>query len=94
MSPDFLLYSLAVGAVSQTVSTSVLFADFRSWIRLKSEFLGKLFTCPWCFSHWLALAAALDLGGPHFIARLFAIVMVANLVGYAWLFIYRKLATL
>ena len=47
----------ACSAVSITITKAVVFKRPRDWIESKSEFIGELFHCPYCFSHWLALGA-------------------------------------
>jgi len=52
--------ALAVAAVSYTITRSLLFAPARAAIEfLAGPFIGELFSCPYCFSHWVTLAAVL-----------------------------------
>lgn len=95
LSPDLLIHALAVGAVSQTVATSKLFFRVRLWLRARTDFLGSLISCPWCFSHWVGILAIVSLRPTsHFIATYFALVMLANLAGYSWLYLYRRIEAL
>lgn len=48
----------AVATVSMTVTRALIFRSFRKWVESKSEFLGDLFACPYCTSHWVAAVAA------------------------------------
>ena len=45
---------LVVGTISMTVTKAVVFKWFRD--RLKRPWLKELFSCPYCFSHWVATA--------------------------------------
>ncbi|MFC1639018.1 hypothetical protein ACFL26_01975 [Patescibacteria group bacterium] len=60
--PAFAVLAFAVAAVSLTVTRSSLFAPWRGWLDRRRnrfwKFLDKLFSCPYCFSHWVAVAAA------------------------------------
>jgi len=47
------LIGIAVAAISLTVTRSDLFRPFRNDVR-NVKFLGKVLTCPYCFSHWMA----------------------------------------
>lgn len=51
-----IMLSFAVSAISMTVTKAVVFKPLREWIVEKNSWLGKLFTCPYCFSHWVAFA--------------------------------------
>lgn len=58
-----LVLSLAVASVSWTVTQEEIFSEFREYCQRRSEasknLLGKkffyLFTCEYCFSHWVGL---------------------------------------
>lgn len=56
---DLVVCSLAVSAISWTVTKSTVFIPLRKFISGKSAWLFQLITCPYCFSHYLALAAVL-----------------------------------
>jgi len=56
------LAALACASVSMTVARSRLFRPLREWLVRRSAWLGKLVTCPYCFSHWVALTLVLALG--------------------------------
>ncbi len=48
--------SLAAASISFTVTETKLFRPFREWMKKRSVFLGKLFSCGYCFGHWIAFA--------------------------------------
>lgn len=50
------LLSLVVGSVSITITKSKFFAFLRNWLDGLSDFLGELFSCPYCMGHWIAIA--------------------------------------
>ena len=81
-----LILSLAVATVSVTVTLSKIFEKPRDWIAKRSEFLGGLTSCPYCFSHWGSFLAVLIFApkvvsvGPwaiNFIVTSFAMVAMA-----------------
>ena len=46
--------SLIAASISFTITETKLFLPIREWIKKKNAFLGKLFSCGYCFSHWVA----------------------------------------
>lgn len=48
--------ALATAAISVTMSKAQVFASFRKWIASRSSWLGELFSCYYCTSHWVAIA--------------------------------------
>lgn len=48
---------LAVATVATTVCQSKLFKPIRTLIAAHSEFFGELISCPYCFAHWVSVAA-------------------------------------
>lgn len=52
-----LILSLAVSAISVTLARGGVFAALRQWVMDRNEWLGKLISCPYCLSHWVALFA-------------------------------------
>lgn len=50
---------VATGVTSLTITRSKLFRGLRHWLWLKSDWLGDLIHCPYCMSHWIALAMIL-----------------------------------
>lgn len=55
MIESLLIISMAVTTVSLTVARSKIFEPFRSFVQSKSKFLGELFSCFYCLSHWVAI---------------------------------------
>ncbi len=56
---NILYLSAAIAAISLTVTRAVVFRWWREWVDSKNKFIGELFTCPYCFSHWLSIAAVI-----------------------------------
>jgi hypothetical protein len=61
---DIVFLSLAVAAMSMTLTKAELFTAARKWIQRWSQFLWwpgwvlrKLTTCPYCMAHWWAILA-------------------------------------
>jgi hypothetical protein len=61
---DIVFLSLAVAAISMTLTKAELFMAARKWIQRWSQFLWwpgwvvrKLATCPYCMAHWWAILA-------------------------------------
>lgn len=54
---QILFLSLAVSAISMTLTRSAIFSTPREWILKRNEFLGRLLSCPYCTNHWLSAAA-------------------------------------
>lgn len=48
--------ALAVAAAALTITRAVVFAPLRNWVAKHSDFFGELISCPYCTSHWLAIA--------------------------------------
>lgn len=51
-----LMLSFMVSPICLTVTTARVSKPFRDFIKSKSQWLGKLFSCPYCFSHWVSFA--------------------------------------
>jgi hypothetical protein len=51
--------ALAISTASLTITRSGVFAWARRAVKRHSAFFGELIECPYCTSHWLALAAVL-----------------------------------
>jgi hypothetical protein len=51
------ILAVAVAAVSMTVARAKVSKGFRDWVASKSTWLGDLFNCPYCISHWITFAA-------------------------------------
>lgn len=54
MSVGVLYLSLVTASISFTVTETKLFEPLRNWFKKKSPLLGKLFSCGYCFGHWIA----------------------------------------
>jgi hypothetical protein len=48
--------SFVVMGIAHTIARERLFAPLREWLRRRSSWLGYLICCPYCLSHWVALA--------------------------------------
>jgi len=55
---EFTVLAAAVSAASMTISKGKIFRPLRQKISAES-FIGELIRCPYCTSHWLALAGVL-----------------------------------
>ena len=49
----YIFVSMCAASISFTVTITGIFEGMREWIYKKNDFFGKLFTCPWCFSHYV-----------------------------------------
>lgn len=56
---QFLVLAMGVSVVSMAVTLSEIFKPMRQFIGKRSRWFGKLFSCPYCFSHWVSLGAVL-----------------------------------
>ena len=48
--------SFVTASISFTVTETKIFKPFRFCLKKKSAFLGDLFSCGYCFGHWVAFA--------------------------------------
>jgi len=55
MIEKLILLSIVCASISFTITESFIFSSFRNWINNKNYYLGKLFSCGYCLSHWVAL---------------------------------------
>ena len=46
--------SLVTASISFTITETKLFKSPREWLKKTSPFLGDLFSCGYCFGHWVA----------------------------------------
>jgi hypothetical protein len=46
--------SFVTAAISFTVTETKIFKPLREWLTGKIAFLGELFSCGYCFGHWVA----------------------------------------
>jgi len=51
-----LFLSMASASLTVTLSRGKIFDRPRDWMARKSEFIGRLLSCPYCLSHWVAFA--------------------------------------
>lgn len=62
LTPSELAYAAVfIAVVSMDVSKTSIFSPLRTRIAKISPWAGKLISCPWCFSHWVALVVVLAL---------------------------------
>ena len=47
--------SLVTASISFTVTETKLFLPLREWMNTRSALAGELFSCGYCFGHWVAL---------------------------------------
>ena len=52
-----LVLGAACAVVAMTISKASIFERPRVWLDQNYEWLGDLVACPYCVSHWVALAA-------------------------------------
>jgi hypothetical protein len=62
----FIIVTLATFACSTTLATTPLLDSFRRRLYEKSAMWGKLFSCPYCLSHWIS-AIFVGVSGPDLI---------------------------
>lgn len=67
---NLLAVSMAVAVVCLTVTKATVFNKVRARIGESSEFFGELFSCPYCFSHWVSVAFVLLSPQPLLVTRL------------------------
>lgn len=53
---DVVYLSLVTASISFTVTETKLFRPLREWTSSKVPVLGSLFSCGYCFGHWVAFA--------------------------------------
>ncbi len=79
-----LFLGVAVSVVAVTLTKSPLFAWWRNVMKRVSVLLGKLFHCPYCTAHWVAMAAVwvsglrLDVQGPAWFVLLVSWLVVVG----------------
>jgi hypothetical protein len=52
---QIIILSLATGAIAVTISKAQVFASTREWIMKHNTWLGRLVSCSYCTSHWVAI---------------------------------------
>ncbi len=50
------MLSFEVSPICLTITKTKVFKPLRTFIMSKNEWLGKLFSCPYCFGHWTSFA--------------------------------------
>lgn len=50
------ILAFATAAISLTTAKGKIFAPFREWMKARSDWIGELASCPYCTSHWVAIA--------------------------------------
>jgi hypothetical protein len=63
---QLIIISLAIASISWTISKSDIFNSLRIFICKHSVFWGKLLSCPYCVSHWVAFIFMIHLCGFNF----------------------------
>jgi len=53
------LLGIAAGTAAFTLAKTKITEHGRWWVKKKSTWLGNLFGCPYCLSHWLVAIAVL-----------------------------------
>ena len=51
------ILAMAVSPASLTITKTKVFKPFREAVAKRSYWLGELFSCPYCLSHWLSFGA-------------------------------------
>ena len=78
---------MAIASASMTVTKSKICQALRTAIKARSVWAGKLVSCPYCFSHWLALGFALAMPELRWGCVLWTFVMVT--LASPWMAIIR-----
>jgi hypothetical protein len=87
---NLFILSLPTAAISFGVTETKFTRSLREWMKQKNRLLGELFSCGYCFGHWVALVLValyrprmLSLWRPaDFVLTVFA---VAWLAAFQWL---------
>lgn len=88
-----IVIAVACSAAAMTITKASIFEYLREWVAARNQWLGKLVSCPYCTSHWLAAAGALTIDPLshsftiHMVVTSFVIVAVSapicRLIGWA-----------
>lgn len=95
---SILALSLAVATVSMTITKAKVSKPLRESIAARSKWLGELFSCPYCFSHWVSFAAVaavrpvLTDSGLYGLDLFVSALAVIALAAFASGWIYRSIA--
>lgn len=81
-----LALALATASVTLTLTRASIFRPWRYWIARKSKWLGKLFSCPYCMSHWVALVFVLLSQQFYWFEDIIAVFIVVTIAApFQWL---------
>lgn len=53
---DVIYLSLVNASIAFTVTEARIFRPFREWVKRKSDLLGEMLSCGYCFGYWVAFA--------------------------------------
>jgi hypothetical protein len=56
---SLVIVSLAVSTVSMTMTKAKISKPLREYIKSRNAWLHGLFSCPYCFGHWVSFVAVL-----------------------------------
>lgn len=69
--------ALATSTISVTVAEADIFKPFRKWLLKQNKWLGELFSCFYCFSHYVALGFVF-VYQPRILSNIFIIDMIVS----------------
>jgi hypothetical protein len=83
--------SLAIAAISFTVTEMKPLLPLREWVKRKNSFLGELLSCGYCFGHWTAFGLVAVYQPKLFIAWwlidfFLTALLIAWLSAFQWIF--------
>lgn len=85
---EIIKLGLVVGVISVTITRGSLFSGFRDMMWKCGEWVGNLFSCPYCIAHWVALIIVLigDIGlikHPYeLIIKVFSVIGISMICGW------------
>ena len=85
------LLSVATASLAFTVTETALFAPLREWIKRRSRWLGKLFSCGYCLGWWIALMLVI-LYQPRLLHRWWLLDYFLTAAVIAWLAAFQWIA--
>ncbi len=85
------LLSVVTASLAFTVTETVLFAPLREWIKRRSLWLGKLFSCGYCLGWWIALMLVV-LYQPRLLDRWWLLDYFLTAAVIAWLAAFQWIA--
>lgn len=83
------ILSLAAAGISFGITETKLARPLREWMKQKNRLLGELFSCGYCFGHWVSLALV-GIYRPGILAAwppvdfVLTVFIVAWLAGFQW----------